>query len=82
MHEAWEREYLMLNLVDALAPAQKHIQEKMIEMFTQCDTEYGRRVSEGLKVASENITGGLIGSTKSGEAVVQAEEESTEAKPY
>jgi catalase len=80
--EDWERDDLILNLVNTLAPAKKHIQDKMIELFTQCDAEYGRRVAEGLQTVSGNITKGPIGSTKSGEAVEQAEEVSKEAKPY
>ncbi|MBD0288667.1 MAG: catalase, partial [Flavisolibacter sp.] len=81
--EDWEREDLILNLVNTLAPAQKHIQEKMLELFTQCDEDYGRRVREGLqKVAEKNIQKGPIGSTESGDAVKAAEEMSQEAKPY
>ena len=80
--EDWEREDLITNLVNTLAPVEKHIQEKMIDLFTQCDQEYGRRVKEGLANASQNISPGPIGSTKSDEAVEQAEAVSKEAKPY
>jgi catalase len=52
--EEWEREDLITNLVNTLAPAKKHIQEKMVELFTQCDAEYGRRVAESLKATSQN----------------------------
>jgi catalase len=83
MFEDWEREDLITNLVNTLAPAQKHIQDKMIELFTQCDPEYGRRVAEGLKNAKMGEEAkGPIGSTGSGEAVAQAETISQEAKPY
>lgn len=82
MHEDWEREDLITNLVNTLAPAEKHIQDKMVELFTQCDAEYGRRVKEGLEHAAKNISPGPIGSTKSAEAVEQAETESRESKPF
>jgi catalase len=79
----WERDDLIENLVTTLAPAQKHIQDKMVEMFTLCDEDYGRRVSEGLKKsASMKADKGPIGSTKSHEAVKQAEQVSREGKPY
>jgi len=83
MFEDWERDDLINNLVNTLAPVKKHIQDKMIELFTQCDPDYGRRVAEGLqKVAADKISSGPIGSTRSEEGVKQAETESKEAKPY
>jgi catalase len=82
LFEDWERDDLINNLVNTLAPAQKHIQDKMVELFTQCDAEYGRRVAEGLKEKSGKTDSGPIGTTKSGEAVAQAETESRESKPY
>lgn len=82
MFEDWEREDLITNLVNTLAPAEKHIQDKMVELFTNCDAEYGRRVKERLQHASKDISTGPIGSTKSAEAVEQAEKVSREAKPY
>jgi catalase len=82
LFEDWERDDLITNLVNTLAPAAKHIQDKMVELFSQCDAEYGRRVQEGLQKASENISKGPIGSTRSEEGVQQAGEESREAKPY
>jgi catalase len=79
----WERDELITNIVNTLAPAKKHIQDKMIEMFNQCDADYGRRVSEGLaKADKKNIQSGPIGSTQSHEAVEQAERVSRDAKPY
>jgi catalase len=81
--EEWEREELISNLSSALAPAPKQIQDKMIELFTQCDADYGRRVAEGIqKATSMNISEGPIGSTRSEEGVRQAEEVAQEAKPY
>lgn len=82
MFEDWERDDLVTNLVNTLAPVEKHIQDKMIELFAQCDAEYGRRVKEGLQNAAKNISAGPIGSTKSAEAVEQAEAVSKESKTY
>jgi catalase len=82
MHEDWEKDDLIMNLVNTLKPVQKHIQDKMIELFTQCDKDYGRRVAEGLKHAGNNISKGPIGSSKSEEGVEQAKQQSKETKPY
>lgn len=49
MHEDWEKDDLINNLVGALGPAQKHIQQTMIELFKQCDPVYGQRVEDGLR---------------------------------
>lgn len=76
--EEWERDELISNLVDALSKVNKQISDKMIELFTACDADYGRRVAEGLqKAASMN---GQTGANA--EAVAQAEEVSKEANPY
>jgi catalase len=81
--EDWERDDLILNLVNTLGPAQKHIQERMVALFRQCDEEYGRRVSEGLKNFSHSSpASGPIGSAKAGEAVEEAQQNSHEARPY
>src|SRR5690606_33957948 len=45
--EEWEREELITNLVNTLAPVRKDIQDKMIDLFTQCDQDYGKRVADG-----------------------------------
>lgn len=81
--EEWEREELITNLVNTLAPARKQIQDKMIELFSQCDADYGRRVKDGLsKAAHMDIQKGPIGSANSGDAVKDAENVSKEANPY
>jgi catalase len=80
--EEWERNDLITNIVNTLAPARKDIQDKMVDMFTQCDADYGRRVAEGLANAAKDIAKGPIGSTKTAEAVEQAEKESKESKAY
>jgi catalase len=56
MLEDWERDDLINNLVRALKPADKRIQDKMVELFTQCDPDYGRRVAKGLKPAATGST--------------------------
>jgi catalase len=81
MLEEWEREDLITNLVNTLAPVQQHIKDKMIQLFTQCDAEYGRRVAEGLKHAA-NKTAGPIGSVNAGKAVEEAEAASRPSKEY
>ncbi len=84
--EDWEREDLISNLVGALAPANKIIQDKMIDLFTKCDPDYGQRVADGIKKAQEMMKQNGNGTTgapaRNEEGVQQAEEVSTEAKPY
>ncbi|HKS30683.1 MAG TPA: catalase [Pyrinomonadaceae bacterium] len=46
--EEWERDELIGNLVGALKQCERGIQERMFNHLSQCDTEYGRRVAEGL----------------------------------
>jgi catalase len=46
----WERDDLIKNLVDNLKECDKHIQEKMVWHFGQCDQEYGARVAQGLGI--------------------------------
>ncbi len=83
MFEDWERDDLIRNLVVTLRPVEKHIQERMIELFTQCDPDYGRRVAEELKAAgSMNGSGGPIGANGTNSAVKQAEANAHPAKPY
>jgi len=87
LHEDWEKDDLISNLVNALAPANKIIQDKMIELCTKCDSEYGQRVADGIKQAKEMMMKengkAMAGSVlQKEEAVQQAEEMATEAKPY
>ncbi|MEO7910586.1 MAG: catalase [Roseiflexaceae bacterium] len=60
MFEDWERDELILNLVNTLKPAARHVQERMVWHFTQCDAEYGQRVAEGLGLDSSS-NGGASG---------------------
>jgi catalase len=48
----WEREDLVLNLVDMLGQCERQIQERMVGHFAQCDDDFGRRVAAGLGVDS------------------------------
>jgi catalase len=80
--EDWEREELVRNLVNTLAPCKELIRRRMIELFKQCDPEYGRRVEEGLAHNQGHQQKGPIGTTRSEEGVEQASQNSQEAKPY
>jgi catalase len=84
MFEDWERDDLILNLVNTLSTCDKRIQDKMIELFTRCDEEYGRKVAEGLKMAAGKSSDmrGPIGATSTKEGVRQAAKNSKESKPY
>lgn len=82
MFEDWEREDLIFNLVNTLAPVDRRIQDKMVELFTNCDEDYGRRVREGLEASRNQNGSGPIGSTSANEGVQQAQEESRPAQPY
>ena len=79
--EEWEREELISNLVNTLAPVRKDIQDKMIDLFSQCDQDYGRRVAEGLEMARKS-SADIQESKSDRQAVRQAEDVAKEAKPY
>jgi catalase len=49
--EQWERDDLVLNLVDGLSQCEAPIQEKMLEHIYLCDPEFGQRVADGIGVA-------------------------------
>ncbi|SMB89447.1 catalase [Deinococcus hopiensis KR-140] len=74
--EDWEREDLIGNLVANLKDAAQVIQDRMIDLFTQCDPDYGRRVAEGLAQVRQSAE------EKKEQGVQQAEERSHEAQPY
>ncbi|WP_204518581.1 catalase [Brevibacillus fulvus] len=84
MFEDWERDDLIQNLVNGLRPCRKDIQERMIELFTKCDPDYGRRVAEGLRQQSGegDGIGGPLGASVSSEAVRKAEQLGHSADPY
>ena len=62
--DVWERDDLIHNLVENLKQCEKPIQEKMVQHFTLCDPDYGRRVAEGLglKAKMETPPRELVGS--------------------
>lgn len=87
--EDWERDELIMNLSNTLAACDERIQKKMLEYFTQADEDYGRRVSEGIKEASEMMkkmklegTDGPQANTASREGLEQSQRDSHSAKPY
>ncbi|GGH75568.1 catalase [Pullulanibacillus pueri] len=70
-----ERDDLISNLVNALSHCRSDIQEKMIEHFTKCDEDYGRRVKEGLE-KHKNMT------SKGDQAVKEAEQKGHKTDSY
>ncbi|CCH52322.1 Catalase [Fibrisoma limi BUZ 3] len=82
LFEDWERDDLINNLVDALSGAEQHIQDKMVELFSQCDEDYGRRVREGLQQAGDRQKHGQVNNEANQEAVQKAEEMAHPAQPY
>lgn len=72
----WERDELIKNLSGALASCRKEIQDRMIDMLTQCDEDYGKRIAEAIKNAGDGTAG------KMEEAVQQAEEMGHASDPY
>ncbi|MFD1037590.1 catalase [Virgibacillus byunsanensis] len=53
--EDWERDDLIMNLVNSLKPCQPHIQTRMVQLLTKCDTNYGQRVAEGLGMNADEM---------------------------
>ncbi|AIZ63312.1 catalase [Hymenobacter sp. DG25B] len=83
LHEDWERDDLISNMVGALAYANKKVQDKMIELCTSCDPDWGRRVAEGIRKAHSSMAGATqANESKNAQAVKQAEATAHEAKPY
>lgn len=80
----WEKEELITNLVNTLAPCDQRIQTKMIDMLKQCDAEYGSKVEEDLKHASSQNTSSRepIGAEGAEDAPKQAEEKGHREDPY
>ncbi len=83
--EEWEKTELISNLVDALKICQPQIQEKMIEHCTKADANYGRRLSEGLAEAKNemmNEENNHTGSYEADKATDKAQKQGHEADPY
>lgn len=51
--EQWERDELIENLVGALSTCSTVIREQMLRHFTEADSDYGKRVAEGLQQADQ-----------------------------
>ncbi|MEK4627120.1 MAG: catalase [Solibacillus sp.] len=77
--EKWEQDDLILNLTTDLAKCAPVIQEKIIQYAEAADEEYGRRLRENLKAATDDS--GPLGNAVNDEAVQQAIDESKETGP-
>lgn len=75
--EDWERDELISNLVGGISQCTQEIQDRMVEMFYKCDQDYGKRVEDSLKQAAE-----MMKKTEADKGVDQAENDSTDARPY
>jgi catalase len=85
LHEDWERDDLINNMVGALATANRTVSDKMVELCTNCDPDWGRRLAEGLEAARAGQTaegGNQYNEGRGSEAVAEAEEMAHDAKPY
>nr|WP_168122073.1 catalase [Paenibacillus sp. HB172176] len=72
--EAWERDELISNLVEALATCTSYIQDKMVQYFTEADSDYGKRVSEDLRAMSESSPMEHVGTPAANQGMEAAEE--------
>ncbi|MBO2010409.1 catalase [Hymenobacter negativus] len=85
LHEDWERDDLISNMVGALATADHRVSDKMVELCTNCDADWGRRLAEGLQAARAGQTaegGNQYNEAKGSDAVAEAEAIAHDAKPY
>ena len=83
--EDWERDDLISNLATGIIQATDEIQNRMIDLFTQCDEDYGRRVAEAIQKKKEmmmSMKDEKIGTEDEQEAINKAEDDSHDAKPY
>jgi catalase len=81
--EDWEKDELISNLVSALAPSDRRIQEAMIALAEEADEEYGRRLREGIKRAPKGGSSQKSLGSRAGEQAVQdAIKKGHEADPY
>lgn len=53
--EQWERNDLVLNLVDALSACVPELQTLMVEHLALCDEDFGRRVAEGIGIHAPTV---------------------------
>ena len=85
LHEDWERDDLISNMVGALASANRTVSDKMVELCSNCDEDWGRRLAEGLAAARNGGAaegGNQYNEAKGSEAVAEAEAVAHDAKPY
>ena len=85
LHEDWERDDLISNMVGALTDADRKVSDKMVELCTNCDADWGRRLAEGLQAAragKQAEGGNQYNQGKTSAAVEEAEEMAHDAKPY
>ncbi len=57
LSEPWERDDLVLNLVDALSQCDRPIQERMVWHLLLAEDELGNRVGDGLGISAEDVKG-------------------------
>jgi catalase len=55
LQEDWEREELIANLVDKLSGVSRPLQERMVWHFLMADSDYGKRVGEGIGVSVDDV---------------------------
>jgi catalase len=55
LQQEWERDELVANLVDKLSGVSRPLQERMVWHFLMADSEYGRRVGEGIGVSVDDV---------------------------
>ncbi|MBR7720316.1 catalase [Microvirga sp. SRT04] len=85
LHEDWERDDLISNMVGALATANRTVSDKMVELCTNCDADWGKRLADGLAAArgGQNAEGGnQYNEAKGSKAAAEAEAVAHDAKPY
>jgi catalase len=55
LQEEWEREELIANLVDKLSGVSRPLQERMVWHFLMADSDYGKRVGDGIGVSVDDV---------------------------
>ncbi|MEJ7783336.1 MAG: catalase, partial [Solirubrobacteraceae bacterium] len=57
LQEDWEREELIANFIDKLSGVSRPLQERMVWHFLMCDSDYGKRIGEGIGVSVDDVKG-------------------------
>ncbi|MCU9612375.1 catalase [Caldibacillus lycopersici] len=81
----WEKDELIKNLVNTLAPCAEKIKQDMIENCSKCDPDYGRRLKEGLEKKQMEPTdthANPIGSETADNGIKEAIKLSQPSDPY